>query len=254
MFVPKLERVMAESFIGQSFSYLRSNLLGEEILPLRKEGKETLLKNVDYYKKLSPTLQAIFDSEVVRFIKVKQFIDVRQNKQVSLKKKVLIASKSAQLTFGFQHVDFNFFNTIIIHPKEFYGKDNKLKRWEITTNGEIKISWKHFLKGLKLRNEDDFSLQLMANVLRIESEKNDWRDWLVIMQSYTLENRYDYHDIDYRELNPLFSKMDLLTQQNFFVACLIQFFNKPMVFKNRYPKLYRNVDLLLHSGFIRNAS
>lgn len=246
---------MAESFIGQSFQYLRSSLWGEtEVLPLKKEGRETLLKNIDYYKKLSPTLRSIFDSEVVRFMKAKQFIDVRENKQVSLKKKVLIASKSAQLTFGFQHVDFNFFNTIIVYPKEFYGEDNKLKRWEITTKGEIKISWKHFLKGLKLRDEKDFSLQLMANVLKIESEKNGWRDWTSIMKPQTVENHYDYHEVDYRELDPLFSKLDLLTQQNFFVACLIQFFNKPMVFKNRYPKLYKNMDLLLHSGFIRNAS
>lgn len=244
---------MAESFIGQSFQYLRTSLWGEaEILPLSKEGKDALLLNINYYKKLSPTLRTIFESEVVRFMKAKQFIDVRENKQVSLKKKVLIAAKAAQLTFGFQHLDFNFYKTIVLSPKEFLGENNEIKTWELTSKGEIKLSWKHFFKGIKVTKEFDMGLQVMANMLKIESEKIGWIDWLRIMTPQTIEDRYRHHQVDFREMNPLFTKKDLDTQQTFFVACLIQFFSNPMIFKNRYPKLYRNVDLLLHSGFMRN--
>ncbi|MCP4521168.1 MAG: zinc-dependent peptidase [Cytophagales bacterium] len=245
---------MFDVLLGQLFFSLKESFWGKEHYMLTKKDRKTLSDNVEYYKKLSTTLQTMFEMETVRFMTTKQFTYKGLKRQVEIDKKLLIAASAAQLTYGLENINLSFFEKIVIHPMRFKNSMGEYVTWDFTDNGEIHISWKAFKQDVE-RGSHEIVIHIMATMLQIESEKNGWNAWSSVMSPQRVRRKiYIYKKSKKNEKEALFKKEDLICQKGFFVACLVQFYNNPKKFNNRYPILYRNMDLLLHKELSKIAS
>lgn len=209
-----------------------------------------LYKHFPYYRKLSTSLRRKFERRVAHFRFSKQYLDANGG-LVSEKKKMLIAAYAAQFTFGMDRFEFSHFSKVIIYPATFYSQlSGSFKSWEVDPNGVIMLSWKDFYMGMKSGiGMNPVGLRVMATVLQMESgRKNRQRFELSVSPDRIQKNQLGM------KTDRLFENIDLVSTDQFLVACLVNFFDKPMQFKNQYPGLFKEVDHLLHEGVLKNAS
>lgn len=207
---------------------------------LSLKHKSILKRNFPFYSKLSPSLLKHFEQKVEYYFYKKKFID-SLGKPADDKKKLLIAAYAAQLTFGLKDFYFLHLKKIIVHEEKFYSNiSKKFVSWEISEDGVIAIAWKIFYS--ELRNVDNTSplgLMVMANALKLEK------------YSFLKEQIYYKHASTYftnskvgkiTENWQIFEEKDMKNNEDFFIACLIHYFSKPMDLKNRYPDLFKKID------------
>ncbi len=215
-----------------------------------KEAR-VLYRHFAYYRKLSPVLKRIYENRVAHFMYSKDYMDADGN-EVSEKKKILIAAYAAQFTFGLKNFHFEHFNKVTVFPSRFYSKRHgDFTTWEVDSEGSISLSWKDFYLGLKNKQSlSPIGLRIMANVVKIENER---------VEKHGLQlrlNKDDHISNDFQGAltGSLFTSQDMTNNDEFFVACLINFFDKPLEFRNRYPGLFRDIDQMLHRDVLKSAS
>ena len=210
---------------------------------LSTKHKRTLKRNFPFYSKLSPSLLKHFEQKVEYYFYKKTFVDAA-NKPVEDKKKLLIAAYAAQLTFGLKDFYFLHLKRIIVHEEKFFSeKAQKSVTWEISNDGTIAIAWKVFYSELRSTSiSSPLGLMVMANALK-------WEKYSFLKEQIYFKNAASYFTNSkvgkVAENRQIFEDKDMKNNEDFFIACLIHYFSKPMELKNRYPDLFRKIDYTL---------
>lgn len=209
---------------------------------------EVLLKHFPYYKKLSVGLKRKFERRVAHFKFSKDYL-MADGSMVSEKRKMLIAAYGAQLTFGLDRFEFSHFKTVILYPTKFYSGLNKdFRKWEVDPCGIILMSWKDFYMGLKSGGgiTIPIGLRVMATVLHLENQRKNQYNFNLSVTPDRIKQKQKHTD--------LFDADDLGSPNDFTIACMVNFFERPMEFKNEYPILYREIDSMLHRDVLKQVS
>lgn len=209
---------------------------------------EILFKHFPYYKKLSVSLKRKFERRVAHFRFSKDYL-LADGGEVDEKKKMLIAAYAAQLTFGLDRFEFSHFKTVIVYPTKFYsGISKEFRTWEVDPCGIILVSWKDLYMSLKSDSKiaTPIGLRVMATVLQLENDRKNLYNFHLSITPDRIQKK--------QHQTKLFDSYDLTSPDQFTVACMVNFFEKPMEFKNEYPVLFKEVDTMLHYDVLKNVS
>jgi Mlc titration factor MtfA (ptsG expression regulator) len=209
---------------------------------LRKSQKKVLRINFPYYNKLSPDLKRLFEERVEHFFFYKKYKS-EEGTKVFNKKKLLISAYSAQLTLGMENFHFSAIREIVVYDDKFYNKNEELASWEFFDNGRVSLSWKDFYR--ELNNEKvliPVGLRIMAHAIKLE-KIDELKQQLYVYRSSELF-KHTPPSIYTRET--LFKPNELKDNDDFVVACLLNYFGKPDALKNTYPELFKHLDKSLY--------
>ena len=82
----------------------------------------------------------------------------------------------------------------------------------------------------------------MANALKMEKYSFIKEEiYLSDAASYLINSKA----VTRSENRQIFGENDMKNHEDFFVACLIHYFSKPLELKNRYPALFKKIDYTL---------
>jgi hypothetical protein len=201
-----------------------------------------------YYGTLNDQWQKVFNTRCKKFIIQKAIIgaeDFEPNNKV----KAIIAACAVQLTLGLEKWDLLYFETIIVHPKDFDNKASGLKfKGETNLAGFIRLSWKDFILGYKI-NDDNVNLGLheFAHALRFNGIKYDFQDYFVEhyfskWQSAAMEAYLDIKN----GRETIFRKYGGANMNEFLCVCIEHFFESPEEIKKQYPQLFYSTAILLN--------
>ncbi|WP_277485126.1 zinc-dependent peptidase [Catalinimonas alkaloidigena] len=214
------------------------------------EIHKILLQNFAYYQALDEQSKHKFVQRVQLFIARKTFIP-RMFKIVTSEMKVLIAASAVQLTFGLPDICLQFFKRIIIYPDYYFSTvNNMMHKGEVNPKAQaIVFSWKSFLKGYQ-DPDDSYNLGLheMAHALELENlieneeydflHKETWeafQEEAAKLSELIRENKHDFLR-SYAATN----------EKEFFAVAVENFFERPLTFKHKIPRLYSILVLLLN--------
>ncbi|PIB37570.1 hypothetical protein BFP72_14720 [Reichenbachiella sp. 5M10] len=218
-------------------------------VPLRRSRKSILKQHFPYYTQLTEAQKRTFEQRVQRFIYQKEFIP-RQIPQVTEEMQVLIAACATQLTFGFPPNTLSYFKRILVYPTDYYSTISK-RYHKGEVNPKLKIivlSWRHFVEGY-LHNDDGRNLGLheMAHALRLERR-------IIQLQHGHKETalQKEWESLAQREIqlirlgkSQMFREYAGTNAEEFFSVAVENFFERPQLFNEQMPDLYRNLALLL---------
>ncbi len=213
--------------------------------------ERTLLSiNFVYYLKLNDRKRNEFIYRIENFIEEKIFIS-REGFIIDDTVKIYVAACAIQITFGLDDYYLGHFKKIIIYPKEYYSKINKrYHKGEVNIGGAIILSWQDFLEGYK-NNEDGRNLGLheMAHALYFNNHFDDVIDnffkhyiqrYIHLSKNEICIIRSGNHHIfrDYAQTN----------FNEFFAVSVEYFFEKPQLFSQELPILYKEMTILLNQN------
>jgi hypothetical protein len=212
-------------------------------------NKHVLRDCFQYYHRLSPTNQRLFEKRVQKFIDKKEFVPHGGLSAVTTEMKVLIAASAIQLTFGLPGVYFEHFKVIHVYPDTYFSED--MYQWnagEVHKTGLIKLSWMDFLEGyLNPDNARNTGLHEMAHALRLENMiKNveygyfDWDD-IQLFNEYTVEETNKI--IQGQET--IFRPYAAVHYQEFFAVLIEVFFEQPKQLMEYHAGLFHVTTRLL---------
>ncbi len=205
-----------------------------------------LNKRFPYYKNLSVVLQYRFINRLKEFINSKTFI-IHSNHPYK-EMPVLLSATAIQITFGLDKYLLPNYKYIQIYEAEYFANDASLRVLAGHVVGNtITVAWNHYLKGYELQNDGVnvglhemahalYYQNLIANVFKSRDFKFQFNE---IMEegSEILENKYIGKDI--------FSPNAFKNLQELWAESVELFFEKPLLFKQTYPDLFEDVQLLL---------
>src|SRR5690606_10548408 len=156
-------------FLSQQFLFF----LVHALFPLKKlsEREKFILQGeVDYYKRLPEIKKKYFEHRVVVFL-LKHPIIPRENIVVTPQMRVLIASASVALTFGFKRYTYTSFRSILVYPDIYFSTiTEQYHKGEFNPKSQVLVfSWKHFLEGNSITNDNiNLGLHEFAHALHFE--------------------------------------------------------------------------------------
>ena len=108
--------------------------------PIEKAYLRELQAHFIYYQNFNPRNKRRVENRVQAFIDANEFIP-RSYTHVNAEMKALIAASAVQLTFGYEHLNFEHFNKILIYQDDYYSKiTRKYHQGEVNMRGLIVIS------------------------------------------------------------------------------------------------------------------
>jgi MtfA peptidase len=221
---------------------------------LSPKEKFILKSQFAFYNKLSEKDKRYFEHRVASFINDKDFIG-RSGVIISEEMKVLIASTSVMLTFGFRDFYVGLINKIVVYPEKFYSRNNQnYHKGEF--NPKLKtlvISWADFKSGYQT-TKDNINLGIHEFVHAIHLNSLNERD----ISSTIFSDAF-------KELTETLSNNELLrnqlaeshyirkyafTNQFEFLAVIIEsFIETPQEFKLQFPEIYHKIRQMLNFNF-----
>lgn len=216
---------------------------------LSSRNKAFLNSNFPFYQKLPAKSKKIFERRVAHFLASKTFI-ARKMDEVTWEMKVLISASAIQVTFGFPKVNLRFFSNILVFPDTFYSLSNHAYHKGEVNPGKkaIVLSWKAFLEGYLQKDGRNLGLHEMAHALRLENK--------VMNGEYNFLNKKVLTEWEERarktmaEINSgnetFFRDYGGLNNEEFFAVAVENFFERPLIFKQKHPLIYQTLCRLLH--------
>ena len=201
-----------------------------------------------YFKTLNPSGQIFFITRCLKFINEK-IIKGSDGFEPNNKVKAIIAASAVQLTLGLETWTLNYFDTIIIHPKDFDDKTSGVKfKGETNLKGYIRLSWESFISGYRLADDNiNLGLHEFTHALRFNSITG-------FEQDYFVENYFDawlaaanepFNEIKQNK-KTIFRKYGGANMNEFLSVCIEHFFESPQEIKENYPFLYYSTAILLN--------
>lgn len=217
---------------------------------LTKSQLEILENEFDFYKKLTPRLKKYFEHRTATFIKTYTFYG-NEGLQITDQMKVLIASSAVMLTFGMRDYLFTIIDKIIVYPDIYYSQlnDNYHKGEFNPRMKVIVFSWKHFLEGYKINNDNlNLGLHEFSHVLHFQGNlKADTSATIFavtyqeIMEQVKRPNNY------MRLVESDYFRIYAYTNEFEFIAVILEhFFETPVQFKREFPELYEKVRSMIN--------
>lgn len=221
---------------------------------IEDQYKRELQAHFRYYQNLSPENKRRFEARVQAFIDANEFIP-RSYTHVNAEMKALIAGAAIQLTFGFEHLNFQHFDKILIYSDDYYSKiTRKYHQGEVNPRGLIVLSWRNFMEGYEIHDDGrNLGLHEMAHALRLEN--SIYNDEYGFIDSNDLKQfdrlaQYEMGKIR-AEQRTIFRGYAAENVHEFFAVAVENFFERPEVFKSYNSELYYVLSRLLKQDPIR---
>lgn len=245
---------MRRKFLCASFTSVINYLKYKHFyFPLKKLSvfeKQILKKEVGYYQKLSDKNKGYFEHRVAKFLQTHPII-TREGLELTPQMRVLIASSSVALTFGFKQYTYTSFKAILVYPDIYFSTiTEQYHKGEFNPKSKVLVfSWKHFLEGhftsddninlglhefthalhfeMKLKkhpNSNHFKRNFLQLLLEIKKpEKREKLLQSTYFRAYAFENKYE------------------------FLAVLVEhYFETPDTFRREFPVFYEKVKRILN--------
>ncbi len=216
--------------------------------PIDLKYKEPLAEHFLYYQNLSEENKKRFETRVQAFIDGNEFI-ARGYTHITDEMKALIAASAIQLTFGFNHLNFEHFAKILIYPDDYYSRiTRKYHAGEVNMRGIVVLSWRNFVEGYKDHTDGkNLGLHEMAHALRLENGiENGEYDFI----DADVLNRF--HELGVAETRLIkrgqthfFRHYAAMNMHEFFSVAVENFFERPQEFMDYHPELYMCLSELL---------
>ncbi|HTR30553.1 MAG TPA: zinc-dependent peptidase [Puia sp.] len=214
---------------------------------LQESYDQVLARYNPYYKSLQPEGRERFFKRVLQFIDSKKFEYIDLERQDIMP--VLISAAAVQLTYGLDHFQLDFFDTIyIIKDKYTYGPSQTPFEGHVSEDG-IYLSWTHFMREFADYSDgQNVGLHEMAHALTyVNFTGHQGRD-------------RNFHDtfVDFSAIaRPIFERMQAgettmldpyaaTNYQEFWAVCVETFFERSQAFKQQLPELYSALCRLLN--------
>jgi Mlc titration factor MtfA (ptsG expression regulator) len=236
-------------FLSQQFPFF----LVHAHFPLKKlseREKFILQSEVDYYKRLPEKKKKYFEHRVVIFL-LKHPIIPRENIVVTPQMRVLIASASVALTFGFKRYTYTSFRSILVYPDIYFSSiTEQYHKGEFNPKSQVLVfSWKHFLEGNSITNDNiNLGLHEFAHALHFEM-KMEQHPNSNYFKKYFLKLLLEIRKAEKREklLNTTYFRQYAFENKYEFLAVLIEnYFETPDVFQKEFPVFYQKIRRMLN--------
>jgi len=212
------------------------------------QGQKALL-DLAYFKNLSPAGKAKFMARLKKVTARLQF-STEGGVVADDEKKALLAAAAVQITFGLNEFDLDSIEHIKVFADDIYNPKTKVRYKGLTfLNGNMFISWKHFLEG----NRDpadgiNLGLHETAHGLYIMIKQyRGYDDFDEILNEWY---KYAYNEIDHTNdgKNIFFRKYADANIQEFFAICIENFFERPAEFQRKLPAIYGQLCAFLNQN------
>jgi MtfA peptidase len=205
-------------------------------------------KYFSYFGTLNEYWKNVFISRCLKFASEKIIVGAdgfKPNNQV----KAIIAASAVQLTLGLETWSLNYFDTIIIHPKDFDSRAGGLKyKGETNLAGYIRLSWQSFISGYRVGNDNiNLGLHEFSHALRFNPITGFDQDYFIehYFNGWLASANEAYNDIR-NNRNAIFRKYGGTNINEFMSVCIEHFFESPGQIKEHYPHLYYSTAILLN--------
>ncbi|WP_130735426.1 zinc-dependent peptidase [Flavobacterium sp. J27] len=211
---------------------------------------QLLYNQFDFYKKLPLPQKKYFEHRVATFIQKYPFIG-KEGIVVTDEMKVLIAATAVMLTFGMRNYLFTVIDKIIIFPDVYYSTLNKnYHKGEFNPSLKaIVFSWKHFLEGYEISNDNlNLGLHEFGHVLHYQGLKNSDTSATIFSVTYEeIMQEVKYPPNYARLLQSDYFRIYAYTNEFEFIAVILEhFFETPEDFKSEFPQLFEKVKVMIN--------
>ncbi|MFL9483681.1 zinc-dependent peptidase [Chitinophagaceae bacterium LWZ2-11] len=218
---------------------------GKSIQLGNEEIHAILLKYFPYYIPLKDALKERFVERVQIFMRSKQFV-IHANEGFK-EMPVLVSAAAVQLTLGLQKYKLPYYESIHIHPEEYFA-DHSLRILAGHVQGQaITISWKHFLKGFaEYTDGSNVGLHEMAHALYFQHVEADLIKGPGFIKHFNeiMEQGEDVYELK-NKTHVLFSDYAFTNLQEFWAESVEIFFERPSAMRHAYPVLFEHLTELL---------
>jgi Mlc titration factor MtfA (ptsG expression regulator) len=211
--------------------------------------KEILKSNFNFYQKLTPRQQKLFDHRVLQFIEYHTFIG-RKGLQVDIEMKLLIAGTAVMLSFGYDRYLYSLFQTILVYPEDYFSNiTHQNHKGETNPKmGVIVFSWEDFKEGIVIEDDNlHLGLHEFAHALHFSFLKENTRD----AETFKLNFRRILLHLESQEVRQRLVSSGYLreyafeNQYEFFAVMVEHFFESPHKFRENHPNLFHLMGNLL---------
>ncbi|UTW62289.1 zinc-dependent peptidase [bacterium SCSIO 12741] len=209
---------------------------------------EVVLKRYNtFYQNLSPRNQIKFQRRMMYHYSEKRYF-AKEGLKLTREMKVVISAAAAQLTFGLEDYELPRFHTYVLYPDIFQLLKGKpyLKGGTIS-GGLVYFSWKHVKHGFRVKDDGvNLAIHELAHALKIQghfSMPSDY-DWVDDLNVW-LANSAEWIQQASKEDQEFFRKNMLKDAHERFATAVEVFFEQPVEFEERFPRVYRGLVELL---------
>lgn len=218
---------------------------------LSKDEVDLLTKYFPYFSQLRPIHQKEFKQRLEFLLTEKKFFARGNLQEITPEMKVLIGATIIQVTFGYSNVQLRHFQKILVYPDTYFSNISKAyHRGEVNPRlGIIVLSWSCFARGLA-DHEDGVNLGIheVAHALKLENQiryngESDFFHPMIWDEYQGLAQKEE----EYIRLgkDDFFRARGGEDSHEFFAVALENFFERPELFKDRKPQLYKVLVRLL---------
>lgn len=217
---------------------------------LTPQQQQIIYANYSFYRRLKPKYKRYFDHRVHKFINRYQF--AAHNLEITEEIKIIIASCYVKLTFGTRDFLTNVFHTIIVYPDIYPSttKESVFHKGEYNPHmAVVKFSWKHFLEGIKIENDNlNLGLHEFTHVLHFESKTKTTLKTVLFKESLQrIMQELGKEVVREKLLQSGYIRAYAFENQFEFVAVLLEnFFETPEDFKSQFPNLFVHVSQMIN--------
>lgn len=209
-----------------------------------------LRQEFPFYKKLSQKQQIYFKHRVASYIASHEFIG-KENFVISDQVKVLVSSTAVMLTFGMRRYLFDVVNKVIIYPSIYLSTiTDEYHKGEFNPRVKaVVFSWADFLKGFE-NDKDNVNLGLheFSHVVHFHARKSEDSSAIIFARMYKrITESFQETDVRKKLVDSNYFRIYGYTNQFEFLAVIIEhYFETPRQFRQEFPELYKNVELMLN--------
>jgi Mlc titration factor MtfA (ptsG expression regulator) len=210
--------------------------------------KSILSEKSNYYNQLSKSDKEPFEKRVRYYMEGKMFTS-EDGYAVTDEMKVMISAAACQITFGLPVSANTTFTHILIMPNA------QMQPRTATRTNTIILPWREFVEGYENSNDgQNEGLKVMATALVRDNRLQDKANKLLPAKKYAA-----WEDISLKEsenfMGGMFQAMetDDRMRDEYFANAIVYFFELPVAFKQKYPKLYEAIADLLGQDPIKKT-
>ncbi|WP_460217899.1 zinc-dependent peptidase [Psychroserpens sp. MEBiC05023] len=221
---------------------------------LKDDEKYILQTKFSFYKRLTSKEKLQFEHRVAWFVNDKQFL-VREGLNLTSEMRVLIASTSVMLTFGFRDYCIDLIDKVIIYPSVFYSSSNEAyHKGELNPKlNALVLSWEDFLKGYEIDNDNiNLGIHEFTHAIHLNSLKNKDISSILFKTAFSELTGLLSGDEALRQqlIASKYFRDYAYTNQFEFVAVIVEtFIETPEDFKRQFPRIYNKTREMLNFNF-----
>lgn len=225
---------------------------------LSKQKKEFLENNIAFYKNLNDDYKVYFEHRIASFLR--NYLIIKRDKEFELtsEMKVLIASSYVKLTFGMRRYLTKTFDKIIIYPKAYHSPltDQYHKGEYNPMLKAIVFSWEDFFLGDVITNDNvNLGIHEFSHALTFHGSESRDASARIFYRFYNQLSEYLKKEDNISIIkNSNYFRIYGFTNNLELIAVIMEhFFESPKELKDKFPKLYINMETMLNYKEIVNS-